>query len=55
MVLMVSLLSDRIFLSALLYSVAVAIAFGPEIRHSFARIRASDRPATADTNEPIAR
>jgi hypothetical protein len=48
---MVSFLSDRVLLSTLLYSIAVLIAFGPEIRHSFARIRASERPASAEASE----
>jgi hypothetical protein len=51
---MVSFLSDRVLLSTLLYSVAVLIAFGPEIRHSFARIRANERPASAEANDPTA-
>ena len=51
---MVSFLSDRVLLSTLLYSVAVLIAFGPELRHSFARIRANDRPAGAEANDPTA-
>ena len=39
---MVSFLSDRVVLSTLLYSIAVVIAFGPELRHSVARIRANE-------------
>jgi hypothetical protein len=49
---MVSFLSDRVLVSALLYSVAVVIAFGPEIRHSFARTRATGRPGSPDPNDP---
>ena len=49
---MASFLSDRVLLSTLLYSVAVLIAFGPEIRHSFARIRANDRLPSAESSEP---
>jgi len=45
-----SLLSDRMILSTLLYSIAVLIAFGPELRHSFARIRA-ERPPSSDRSE----
>jgi hypothetical protein len=45
-----SLLSDRMILSTLLYSIAVLIAFGPELRHSFARIRA-ERPPSSDGSE----
>jgi len=52
---MASFLSDRVLLSALLYSIAVLIAFGPEIRHSYARIRASEHPASANTTDPTAR
>ena len=48
---MTSFFSDRVLLSTLLYSVAVLIAFGPEIRHSFARIRANDRPPSAEASE----
>jgi hypothetical protein len=49
---MASFLSDRIILSTLLYSIAVVIAFGPELRHSFARIRATERPANTDADSP---
>jgi hypothetical protein len=52
---MASFLSDRIILSTLLYSIAVLIAFGPELRHSFARIRASERPASTDSGDSPAR
>jgi hypothetical protein len=54
-VLMASFLSDRVLVSALLYSVAVLIAFGPEIRHSFARTRTTERPTTPATNDTTAR
>lgn len=47
---MTSFLNDRIILSTLLYSIAVVIAFGPELRHSFARIRA-DRSSTSEPGE----
>ena len=50
-----SFLTDRIILSTLLYSVAVLIAFGPELRHSFARIRTSDRAVHTDTSDAPAR
>lgn len=52
---MASFLSDRVLLSGLLYSIAVLIAFGPEIRHSFARIRANERPASSEANDPSVR
>ena len=45
------LFSDRFILSALLYSIAILIAFGPELRHSFARIRANERAPQAETTE----
>jgi hypothetical protein len=51
---MASFLSDRVLLSTLLYSIAVLIAFGPELRHSLARIRANERPASAEANDPSA-
>jgi hypothetical protein len=51
---MASFLSDRILLSTLLYSIAVLIAFGPELRHSFARIRASEQPVS-DPSDPAGR
>ncbi|HWP67437.1 MAG TPA: hypothetical protein VNO26_16185 [Candidatus Limnocylindria bacterium] len=49
---MTSFLGDRILLSTLLYFVAVLIAFGPEIRHSLARIRATEQPGRSDGSEP---
>jgi hypothetical protein len=48
---MVSFLSDRLVLSTLLYSIAIAIAFGPELRHSMARIRSNDRPIGSDAGK----
>ena len=45
------LLSDRFILSALLCSIAILIAFGPELRHSLARIRSSERAPQAETPE----
>jgi hypothetical protein len=46
-----SLFSDRFILSALLCSIAILIAFGPELRHSFARIRANERAPQAEAPE----
>ena len=51
---MASFLSDRVLLSTLLYSIAVLIAFGPELRHSLARIRANERPGSGEANDPSA-
>jgi hypothetical protein len=49
---MVSFLSDRIVLSTLLYSIAIVIAFGPELRSSLARIRATERITSLESSEP---
>ena len=45
---MTSFLSDRILLSTLLYSIAVLIAFGPELRHSLVRTRTTDDHTGSD-------
>lgn len=52
---MTSFLSDRVVLSTLLYSIAVAIAFGPELRHSFARIRATEPPPDTESSDAESR
>lgn len=43
------LLNDRLIMTMLLTAIAIGIAFGPEIRHSFARIRGSEPPLRADS------
>ena len=49
---MVSFFSDRILLSTLLYSIAVLIAFGPELRHSLARTRVGEPRRVDDAADP---
>lgn len=49
---MVSFLSDRILLSTLLYSIAVLIAFGPELRLALARTRAGEPRPADDAPDP---
>lgn len=49
---MMSFFSDRILLSTLLYSIAVLIAFGPELRLSLARTRTGEPRPADDAADP---